>query len=168
MDRTHGRGRRGRRSAIGATLGLGLVLVGPLALAGGATDARLRGSFEATVTFLTGDDPPPGTKAKRTYKFEALCGSGVCTKVKLHREASSGEIFKSILKRRGRGVYKGKKSFGVRCSGTNERGTFTEKHRVEIVKATRGRATKLKGKSSYRSRGPGCDVNQKTKWVARR
>jgi hypothetical protein len=168
MDRSHGRGRRSRRPAIGATLALGLVLVGPLALAGGATDARLQGSFEAKVTFLTGDDPPPGTKAERTYKFEALCKSGVCEKVKLHREASSGDIFKSILTRKRAGLYKGKKSFGVRCTGTNEKGTFTEKHRVEIVKKARGRATKLKGKSSYRSRGPGCDVNQKTKWVARR
>ncbi|HET6831990.1 MAG TPA: hypothetical protein VFH44_11645 [Solirubrobacterales bacterium] len=167
MDRTHDR-RRGRRSALGATLALGLVLAGPLALAEGATDARLQGSFQAKLTILTGDDPPPGTKLKRTYKFEALCKSGVCDKVKLHREASNGDIFKSILKRKKRGIYKGKKSFGVRCSGTNEKGTFTERHRVEIVKDAKGRATKLKGRSSYRSRGPGCDVNQKTKWVARR
>lgn len=153
------------RSVPIAVLAAAMLLFGVGVNAEAATDARVTGSFDASVKILTGDGA--GTKVERTYRFKPLCRKGVCNKVKFFRESAGGDTIKSILTRKRRGTYKGKKSFPVTCTASGKKGTFTEKHWFEVVKATKGKAVKLEGKSSYRSVGPGCDVDQTNRWVAK-
>lgn len=159
--------RRGRRrnvliAAAAVVVSLSWIAVG----AGAATDARVAGSFDVTAKILKGDGA--GTKVHRSYRFEPLCKSGVCNKVKLYREASTGAIIKSILARKARGVYKGKKSTRFVCSKSSTKATTTETHRMKVVRAKNGRAVKLTGRSTYRSKGGGCNSIQKNRWVGKR
>ncbi|HYH59156.1 MAG TPA: hypothetical protein VD790_08035 [Thermoleophilaceae bacterium] len=120
----------------------------------GAVNARLQGAFQVTATVTKSDSTEPGTQVERTYKFKPLCDQGVCEKVRISRESSTGVFVKTVLKKTSKGTYKGKEvQKKPVCADGSKAESRTGDIVAKIVKQDGGKATKVKGTVKLDTKG---------------
>ena len=110
-----------------------------------ATDARLAGAFKVTAYDREGP-------AYRIYSFRPLCGVGVCREVVLRRESSDNMHFKSTLKRKRAGVYRGAEHQKGRCRD-GDRWRARVRLVVKVTREANGRAQAIRGSAKLKAEG---------------
>lgn len=136
-----------RKAIVAAVAVSVLVLSAPTSLAG--SGPRLSGTFQVTGTVLNNDiGIPEGSEITDVYVFKSTCGgTGGCAKVVLTRK-SGGRNFKSVLKMKAPGVYKGSEGpYPYTCvDPIGTKGQFTGQNKITVTKAKKGKAIKISGK----------------------
>jgi hypothetical protein len=128
-----------------------------------AVDARLEGPFDVRITVVRGNLQKPGTEIHRRWRFEPLCNSGPCQRVRFIRHGPHHSRFKSLLHRRDRGTYQGRERTRVNC-GDGQRGRQVIKTHLRIKKRSgEGAARKVKGRG--RIRIIRCHLHERAKFV---
>lgn len=131
-----------------------------------AVEARLAGPFHVRVTVLSGNIQTPGSHFIRKWRFEPICPSGPCERVRLHRQLPGGHgSAKSILHRTGPGRYKGTERMRVTCGG--ETGHQVSRVRLRITKRQDGQARKFRGRGRLRVFGCGGHLVDRAKFQGR-
>ncbi|HEU4600304.1 MAG TPA: hypothetical protein VFS26_11170 [Solirubrobacterales bacterium] len=153
-----------RKALIGSVVAVSVLsLVGASSLAG--SGPRLNGTFQVTGTVLNNDiGIPEGTEITDVFVFKSTCGgTGGCAKAVLTRK-SGGRNFKSTLKRKAPGVYKGTEGpYPYTCvDPIGTKGQFTGQNKITVTKAKKGKAIKISGKLVDRYTGCNETVEEAT------
>ena len=134
-------------------------------------DARIGGPFLADAYIVKSNYP--GSKVDesvlRTYSFKPRCQKNICRAVTFKRESASSKVWKSRLRRVGKGEYQGTETsqyetatLRPECESRVLKQTAV--HTVKVVKARKGRARTLRGRSEYTV--PECNYFEKSIWDA--
>jgi hypothetical protein len=118
-------------------------------------DPRVKGRFAIDARIVVGGRPfgqPSGKVVHRTYVLAARCGRVQCGSLKVNRKGLRGH-YRSVLRRRGPGAYRGTEHFdGGRCDN-GLRFHTNAKITMNVTRTKGDHAAALKGRLRVRAGG---------------
>ena len=114
-----------------------------------APDGRLAGDYRITGKITKSSDGSRGEVRSRIWRFRPLCNHGPCRRVLLVRHGPRGSAFRSFLKRKRAGVWRGVERKRIPCAG---RGRAKQKATIRLRitrKARDGRALAFRGRVKF-------------------
>lgn len=153
------------RSSKALSLALAVVCAAGFAVSGahGAIDARLSGKYLVVGQIVSANDGSRGEVRTRIWRFRPLCSHGPCRQAVLIRQGPHGSTFRSIVKRRRPGVWRGVERKRIGCP---DYGRATQKAKVKLRITRRlidGRAAAFRGKIEFTQACPSGRLHSKAK-----